>query len=176
MARLRIRQGGVTLDVADLEQDVRARFTSALRGALAILEPPLDAVAATARSRWYSMVRRRTGRSGQIEAVTLLDQDRGSVSVRVQSVDERKDGKGRPVAVFVHAPFADAMISVQVSREEWMATDRRFRERFPFVKRRDPMASTGERLSEVLIRKPATEVMERLQGDLALGFVRGFGR
>lgn len=100
----RFTDGNVTIALDDgLERLVRDLLSAAETETVRILEAAAEEVAAEARGKWYTMVDKETGRSGDIQVVTTFDTGRGEVRVSVGSTDTRKAGS-KPLPVYVHKP------------------------------------------------------------------------
>ncbi len=118
----RYTTGNATVTLSgDAERIVRAALEAAGGETVRVLETAAQEVADKARSDWYGPngVKRRTGRSGQIEVVTTVSDT--EVRVSVGSTDHRKDGKGKWVPAVVRRPGPLATEPKPVSRGEWWA-------------------------------------------------------
>ena len=117
MGRTRFTSGGVTVTLThDLEAWARRRVEAAGRGIVRVLEGEAEAVASAASSRWYELVDRKTGATGQIDVTTTIGDT--EVRVAVGSTDQRRAG-GRPVPVFVRQPGPLSTRMVEIGAEEW---------------------------------------------------------
>lgn len=163
MRQYRIASGKASLvvtgDLEALARDIVDRTAKAFVDAVA---PIADEVAATASSRWYSEVGRKTGKSGQWTTAITLRPD--SVSVGVQSLDDRKVGtKGALVAFVVHRAGVLSLRPKYVTQGEWWRAKKAGlpigRTGTPgssnwLVYEHNPNAKDGKVLMPELVRKP----------------------
>lgn len=113
-----IRQGSVTITVSqDIAAFARRAAELASRGALRVLEEAANEVAVDARQRWYQLVDKRTGLTGEIDVVTRISSD--EVRVGVGSTDGRRSKLGKPIPVFVRQPSSSSTKMVNIGPKEW---------------------------------------------------------
>jgi len=169
MPTTRYRDGSASATIShDLAAWCRSVVSSAERDALSILEQEAEKIASDARQKWYTMVEKETGQSGQIDVVTTYDVGRGRISVAVGSLDSRVDPKsGKPTVVFIKSPGRNSTVKKQVSREEYYATPNLLRGNYdpfpeeraqglkgPFVYEINPLAGSPKNLLQTLIKSP----------------------
>jgi len=118
MAGFRYRAGAGSVTIGpELEQALDRIAGGAFRAAREGLAAKLDPIAQRAESEWYTQVKRRTGKSGQWASVVEVSDTQ--VRGYVESLDTRKDKKGRPAWVFVRRPKAISVVELKVDDAEY---------------------------------------------------------
>lgn len=163
----------------DLEKFARQILTAAQTATIAKMEEEAEKIASEARSAWYSQVKRRTGKTGDIQVYTTIDASQGVVKVSIGSSDTRLAGK-KPAWVLVKRPGPGSLIKQQVTVEEYWATPAALRGNFrprkanekkgwpadngtgPYIYVLNPLASDGKNLATELVRKPAMQKIKEL--------------
>jgi hypothetical protein len=111
-----VRQAGASVTLTgDLAAWAQESIRAATNGAVDEIQRVLEKVATAARSGWYGAagVKRRTGKSGDIQVTTTLDYSAGIVRVSVGSTDKRTadprskssksvENAGKAVPLYVH--------------------------------------------------------------------------
>lgn len=168
----RIKQGDVTVTLSgDTEAWVRRAVDAAGGAALRAIRQEAQAVARDAEARWYTLVQRETGKSGQIGIVETINEVAGTVTVTVGSTDKRVAGKrSAPVPLLVRTPGPDSLITVKVDRETYFATPERLRFRYPLVFQVNPNRSAKRTpLVTLLIKVPMEEALTRRASEIVQG-------
>lgn len=169
MTTWKIRDGGVTSTVTFDADGFAQRALAAAGGESArLLQIAAEEVATEARRVWYTeWVDEETGLSGDIQTRTLIDLQRGVVSVSVGSTDTRMAGN-KPRVVWIHAPYGDSTTEkiVAVDHKTYWETPAVKRREYPMIARRvlntKGRGKGGRYLIAELIRKPfAKKVKER---------------
>lgn len=152
----------VTLDEG-LSAFVRSMLDASQAETVRLLEAEGEAVAAEARRDWYGAdgVTWRTGRSGDIQSVTVFDAAKDEVRVRVGSTDTRTAGKsGKPIPAFVHRPTATSRIRRPAKAADFASGKAvhsppgKKVKGAGYVEESNPKASDGRYLMPELIGKP----------------------
>ena len=116
--RVTLRQGPATVTLShDLAGMARRIVENAQRGAGRVLLQDAEAVRSEASSLWYQQVRRRTGKSGDIQTSLEVQEDR--VVVKVGSTDTRTGKGGKPAVVYVHRPGALSVTTRPATQAEY---------------------------------------------------------
>jgi len=152
---LKLQNGGAAVTLSgDLEGMARRILQRASQGAGGALLQVAEDVQASASSRWYQQVRRRTGKSGQIVSTLEIRDD--SAIVKVGSTDDRIGKGGKPSVVFVRRPGVLSTIERPATDAEYHA--RRSAGMKPgeayWVRQPNPLASDGGYLLLELVRRP----------------------
>lgn len=170
MTTTRIKQGDVTVTLSgDTAAWVRRALDAAGGAALRAIHEEAEKVARAAEAKWYTLVERETGKSGQIAITETINEAAGTVTVSVGSTDTRTAGKrNAPVPMLVRTPGPDSLILVKVSHAEYWATSERLRFRYPQVLRVNPnRTAKRQQLIQLLIRGPMEEAITRRASDMA---------
>jgi len=167
--------GGVTVElVGDLEATILRMVEAAGGAALHVMEKAAEEVAASSRAQWYTLVKRKTGLSGDIQVVTTISKD--VIKVSVGSTDTRTveyKGKTIPLAAFVHEPGPLSLIHDKyVSHDAYWAAPEAFRgpepkSGFPAeLMKPNPQAAGGRKLLQILIVGPSKRLAVKLAPHL----------
>ncbi|NBV19947.1 hypothetical protein [Janthinobacterium sp.] len=166
----RYTNGAVTVTLDDgIDQFVRSMLSAAETESLAVLEAEAEAIAAQARREWYGPdgVTRRTGKSGDIVAVSTFDTVAGEVRVTVGSTDTRTE-RGKPVAALVHRPTATSKIIRPAKQADFDAGRAQHSppgqklKNHGIVVESNPKASDGKQLMVEFVRRPVTRRLRAL--------------
>lgn len=163
MSTTRVKSGDVTVTLTgDLEAWVQRATVAAGGEILRAVREEAEGVARTASSRWYDLVNRKTGMSGQIRVVETVDWQAATITVSVGSTDRRIAGKkNAPVPALVHTGGPDSLMLVPVDRLEYFATPKKLRWRYPQVFKVNPKRQPK---SQILLRRLVIEPMESALG------------
>lgn len=177
-------QGGVTVSLdGALENFARRLLDAAQDATVRELRAAAERVAATARARWYGEdgVTRRTGLSGRIETLLLIDATAGTVRISVGSTDSRL-ADGKPLPVYVHRPRATSTVLVDApTTQAWYDALPALRgpwrtradgSRWPQVYAPNPAASDGAYLLQTLVKSPFRRLVRRVVADLGQEIAR----
>lgn len=173
MAVVRYSQGGTTVTLTGpTASQLRDAVNRIAKGWLDRVEPEAERVAAQARAAWYGPegVTRRTGKSGDIQAITTVSD--GEVRVTIGSADTRLAGKtGKPAIYYIHRPGPFSTIRRKATHEDFKSGAAKASPRGKRVAGRgvveepNPKASDGRHLLQPLIAQPARAFMRRLFGS-----------
>jgi len=184
VSELRVTTGGVIVRLGpELGDFVRRLVEKTQTVTIQQIREAADEVAADARLAWYSKqgVKRRTGKSGDIRALEVVDIAKGEIRISVGSADDRMAGR-RPVPVFVHRPTRTSTIMVDVSPGEWFAAPESMRapwrptpggKKVARLHRPNPDASDGKKLLPTLVRSPMRKRAKAISAAIAKGVARG---
>lgn len=115
--RIGVGKAAVTV-TGDLEAMAKRLVDATAKAFVDATAPIADAVVASAEAHWYDDIEKRTGKSGQWTTAISLRPD--SVTVGIQSLDDRKVGpNGAVVAFVVHRPGVLSLMPKEVSQGEW---------------------------------------------------------
>ena len=182
MTTLRFSDGGVavTLD-GGLERFVQGMLDAAETATIKDLRAAASEIAESGSAAWYGSngVKRRTGKSGDIQDVLKIDASRDEIRVSVGSTDTRAAGKsGKVVPLYVHRPTRTSTMLVQTTPPEWYAAPKRLRgpwvgtvpNKIPHLHVLNPAASDGKYLLPLFVREPmrrkAKEIAARLGASI----------
>lgn len=180
---IRVTQGAATVVIGgELEDFVRGLVQRSETATIRALRESSDKVVRDAESAWYGPggVQRRTGQSGDIDAVESVDVARGELRVSVGSTDDRRAGN-KPVPVFVHRPRRTSMLVVDCTPDEWYALPKSLRRPWRTgpsgkVAQRaiaNPKASDGKFLLQELVKGPMRKEVKRIAAELGEDIARG---
>lgn len=183
----------VTIDGA-LEAFVLRAVRAASGGTLEIMEEAADALAAISRGQWYDHVTRRTGLSGDIQAITTISEKQIKVSIgstdarRVKfknvrrTIDAaRERGEEAPttftsrevmLAAFVHEAGPLSMTWQPVSHDEYWRAKPDARGPYPQLRKLNPEAAGGRKLLQLLVRVPTKKLALKLGPEIAAEIAR----
>lgn len=117
MGTTRFTDGSVTVTLdGGLEDFVRRALDAAAGETVRIMEAAAGEVAASAESKWYTEVKRRTGRTGDVQVVTTVSADQ--VRVSVGSTDLKN-------AIYVHRPGRFSTVPVEIDAADYSAAKRK---------------------------------------------------
>lgn len=166
----------VTLSGSALTMARRAA-EAASRGVLSELEAMAGAVATEAREKWYTLVHRRTGLTGNIGVITRISAT--EVRVSVGSLDQRTAG-GKRIPLFVRQPRATALMAKQVTNQEWGEAKQAGMPVGPigtiYVPNDKAASGAPKFLVPFLVRGPMRALVKARMGQLAAAAVRSVNR
>jgi len=152
----------VTLDDGLLDF-VQSALAATMTATAKVLRENAEQVAKDARRDWYGPdgVKRKTGLSGDIQVRETIDIIKGEITVSVGSTDRRRAG-GKPVPLFVHRPGRTSTVLQKTTPEVYFSTPEVMRgpwlpttpKKTPQIFIRNPNASDGKKLIEVLVKAP----------------------
>jgi hypothetical protein len=176
----------VTADTAALSQTLSALVDAAVRELGATLVDIADDAEAYAEGKWYTQVRKRTGRTG-----TALETEQRVTGDQLTAVVLSRE----KVSYMVKRPGPLSVVTTLLSTTEYAAAMRTFRltgKLPPEVKvqkwsatgqpiglyrtRRNPLASDGKNLWNELVRKDGKKLVEARVGDLDAALQRAANR
>lgn len=170
----RFTNGSVTVTLDDgLEKFVRSAMSAAEAESVSVLEREAEAIADQARREWYGRdgVTKRTGKSGDIQAVTTFDTSRSEVRVSVGSTDTRTE-RGKPVPALVHRPTATSKIIRKATAADFDAgrakhsPEGKRLKGYGIVVESNPKASDGKQLMVEFVRRPVTRRLKSITAEL----------
>ena len=185
MGVTRYRDGDVTITLDGALEDLVKRAVDAASGeSVRVLQRKAQEVADRARADWYAKgtgVRRKTGKSGDVQVVTTVTPS--EVVVSVGSTDTRVSG-GKPRVALIHRPGPLSLVEEQVDQKTWWAWKR---SRKPVGKPGskggkdwiilvpNPDASDGKALLPELVVKPAKVALQEAIPELTAAFAAKVG-
>ena len=173
----RFRDGDTTIILDGALEELVTRAVEAAGGeAVRILQARAQTLARAASAQWYAPgtgVKRRTGKSGDIQVVTTVSST--DVRVSVGSTDTALVGS-KPRAALIHRPSRASLKAVATSQGEWWRQKRAGLPVGPsgtygkedwYVLISNPDASDGKYLIPELIRKPGAALLEAAAPEIA---------
>jgi len=179
MSVTRFTQGAVTVTLdGALEAIVRKALDAAAGQTVRLLEGAAQQVADQARSKWYSQdgVKRRTGKSGDIQVVTTVSDTEVRVSVGSTDLERAK---------FIHRPARLSTVAQEITSADYWKAKRAggITARHVFQARRarpdqgveagkfyqivhNPAASDGKFLLPVLVTSPMRVKVQAITPEL----------
>jgi hypothetical protein len=127
---IKFRDGSVTTTLTgDLAAKMADRVRRASSGVVKVVEDALAPVARYAESEWYGPrgVTPRTGVSGDVSVVTVVDIQKATAVVSVGSAATEMVAKNKARAYFVHSPSPLAMGYETVTPEQYWRTPKDLR-------------------------------------------------
>lgn len=179
MATLKLTNGSasgvITGDMAAFVKDLLDRTQNA---AVKTLREAGESVASNAHADWYNQVQKDTGKSGDIIAVTSVNPGTGDVKMSVGSTDKRTSD-GRPVPVYIHAPFPGALVRTEVSLKEYNEaprSEKAWKDKVTgktYVWRAPKQKQTGDYLLETLVKAPMRKSVKGVAKNMAREAIKG---
>lgn len=160
MASIRLSNGSSSAVITgDMKRYVERVLNETQSSTVKALREAGDEVQRAAKAAWYTQVNEESGRSGDIRTAITVNPESGDVSVAVGSVDGRVAG-GKPVVVYIHAPFPGSLQQTLVSEAEFLSAPVPERAWIDHKKKRyflwkpPKQAPTGKYLLETLVKAP----------------------